>query len=194
MSGRVWGGDPGGQGRHPAPKPAPMLVLPDADHPRLADLDGWLDGNDAPRTQPAPLVPRDREFRNRDRTADPGTINPPGGRVRRNGEGAQYITDLRGDSRRYHLDALHEQLGDYLNEPELEAAKPAVTTDPGAVVKIDKLAMMLERKWPRPGRRRREHRRRIHRLASRGQARPPRLPDRAVHHPGGRPDRGQALP
>ena len=56
----------------------------------------------------------------------------------------QYVDGRRDDDRQ--LDALHEQLGDYLDEPELDEAKPAVTEPPGAVVKIDRLAAMLERK------------------------------------------------
>ena len=109
------------------PEPFPQLVL---------------DG-DAPPPTLRPTVPRDRFARHLDRTAAPGVINPPGGRVRRVGEGAQYVAGRRDDDRQ--LDALHEQLGDYLDEPELEA-KPAVTEPPGAVVKIDRLAAMLERK------------------------------------------------
>ena len=57
--------------------------------------------------------PRERFPRHLNRTAAPGVINPPGGRVRRVGEGAQNVAGRCDDDRQ--LDALHEQLGDYLN-------------------------------------------------------------------------------
>lgn len=48
--------------------------------------------------------------------------------------------------RREPQDRLHQQLGaEFFDEPELESAKPAVTIDPGAVVKIGDLARSLER-------------------------------------------------
>jgi hypothetical protein len=72
--GVVWGGDQRGPGRHNlygVPPPRPQVSL--ADHPRLADLDGWLGGDDAPRTIPPAPVPRDRAARVRLGKAAPGT-------------------------------------------------------------------------------------------------------------------------
>jgi hypothetical protein len=127
--GACWQGDQRGPGRHnlyDVPPPRPQLNL--ADHPRLADLDGWLDGEDAPRTIPPPPVPRDRAARVRLGAPGPGVVNPPSAKIRRQGLGAQFTGDLRTDARRHQLDQLHELLGDYLDEePELvESASSAI--------------------------------------------------------------------
>ena len=61
--------------------------------------------------------------------------------------GAEYVRPKRGDDYE-QLDALHADLGAFLDEPEpeLEGGPAVVTVPPGAVVKIDRLAAMLERK------------------------------------------------
>jgi hypothetical protein len=126
--------------RYNTPLPFPPLVLAD----------------DAPPPTVRPTVPRDRFARHHDRTAAPGVINPPGGRVRRNGSGAEWTAGPREQA---PLDALHAQLGTWLDDdgPELESAPAATQLDPDSLHSITVLAKALHRRthtirdWERRG-------------------------------------------
>lgn len=159
MTGRVWGGDQRGPGRHnlfDVTALGAQLAL--QDHPGLATVDEYLAGQDGyiPRTEtpaemaarlgiPAPLVPRERARAVSLGNAALGVVNPPSTRIRRCGEGAQFAGDLRtGDK----PDPLREALGaEYFEpEPELENPKPEVHRGQAKPVSIGELARRLERK------------------------------------------------
>jgi hypothetical protein len=139
-----------GPGRHnlsDVPQPRPQLDLPD--HPRSAELDECLAGEDGsiPHTIMPPR-PRDRELGVLDLGhSAPGTINaPPRQVIRRCGPGAELTGIVR--RKRDKLDPLREAFGaEYFDAPEPELEAPAAIADPGAKpVDITELARRLERK------------------------------------------------
>jgi hypothetical protein len=137
-----------GPGRHPVPALA-STVLADDDHPGLATIDDWLHGSDHDRIIPAPPRPRDRTMKHV-RLGDavaPGVVNPPSGRVRRQGSGAQWAAGWQTE-REHQPDPIREALGaEYFeDEPELESAPAAeLDVDPAALFGVGYLAKRLRR-------------------------------------------------